>query len=250
MCLLWICRNWHAYWLVTYSAPSPSDIICIYIVMSQPQYDDNIPQTIDCIYRTIDIMPFWLRLYWNVKTVFVLYMSILTHILACHVFGAKPLWYPDIMNTVCNPVGTFKMWSSYCFELYHRWYKYYRYMKSYFLPPEVAQHIGVRPGNTYSLWLEQFSQVDPGWSALLTSGARLTKAYDVTIQRYRNSHAKYMTVKRTFCGVWVQNFVWNFKGALWNFTKNFEPIHRQICILWGGKNLTTYDILELWHLKS
>ena len=59
---------------------------------------------------------------------------------------------------------------------------------------------------------------------------------------------KYMTVKCTFYGVWVQNFVWNFKGALWYFTQNFEPIHREICILWGGKNLTTYDILELLHL--
>ena len=65
------------------------------------------------------------------------------------------------------------------------------------------------------------------------------------------THAqKYMTVKCTFCGVWVQNFVWNFKGALWNFTQNSEPIHRQICILWGGKKLTTDDILELWHIKS
>ena len=61
---------------------------------------------------------------------------------------------------------------------------------------------------------------------------------------------KYMTVKCTFYGVWVQNFVWNFKGALWNFTQNFEPIHRKICILRGVKDLTTYDILELWHLKS
>ena len=61
---------------------------------------------------------------------------------------------------------------------------------------------------------------------------------------------KLKTVKCIFCGVWVQNFVWNFKGALWNFTQNFEPIHRKICILRGAKNLTTYDILELWHLKS
>ena len=61
---------------------------------------------------------------------------------------------------------------------------------------------------------------------------------------------KLKTVKCMFCGVWVQNFVWNFKGALWNFTQNFEPIHRKICILRGFKNLTTYDILELWHLKS
>ena len=53
---------------------------------------------------------------------------------------------------------------------------------------------------------------------------------------------KYKTVKCTFCGVWVHKFVWNFKGALWNFTQNFEPIHCKICILRGGKNLTTYDI--------
>ena len=32
--------------------------------------------------------------------------------------------------------------------------------------------------------------------------------------------------------------------------KNFEPIHRKMCILQGVKNLTIYDILELWHLKS
>ena len=61
---------------------------------------------------------------------------------------------------------------------------------------------------------------------------------------------KMKIVKCTFCGVWVQNFVWNFKGALWNFTQNFEPIHRKICILRGVRNLTTYDILELWNLKS
>ena len=61
---------------------------------------------------------------------------------------------------------------------------------------------------------------------------------------------KLNTVKCMFCGVWVQNFVWNFKGALWNFTQNFGPIHCKICILRGVKILTTYDILELWHLKS
>ena len=38
---------------------------------------------------------------------------------------------------------------------------------------------------------------------------------------------KLKTVKCIFCGVWVQNFVWNFKGALWNFTQNFEPIPPQ-----------------------
>ena len=61
---------------------------------------------------------------------------------------------------------------------------------------------------------------------------------------------KKKTVKFIFCGVWVQNFVCNFKGALWNFTQNFEPIHRKKCILRGFKNLTTYEILKSWHLKS
>ena len=40
----------------------------------------------------------------------------------------------------------------------------------------------------------------------VSSWARLTKAYDVTIQRYRNSHAK-IEDSSMFCGVWVQNFV-------------------------------------------
>ena len=61
---------------------------------------------------------------------------------------------------------------------------------------------------------------------------------------------KLKTIKCMFCGVWVQNFVWNFKGALWNFTQNFEPIHRKISILRGVENLTIYHIIELWHLKS
>ena len=61
---------------------------------------------------------------------------------------------------------------------------------------------------------------------------------------------KMKIVKCTFCGVWLHNFVWNFKGALWNFTQNFEPIRRKMCILRGVRNLTTYDMLELWHLKS
>ena len=61
---------------------------------------------------------------------------------------------------------------------------------------------------------------------------------------------KSKTAKCIFCGVWVHNFAWNFKCALWNFSQNFEPIPRKICILRGVKNLTTYNILELWHLKS
>ena len=61
---------------------------------------------------------------------------------------------------------------------------------------------------------------------------------------------KLKTVKCIFCGVWIKIFVWNYKGALWNFTQNFEPIHRKICILRGVKiwRLTislSYDILSL-----
>ena len=61
---------------------------------------------------------------------------------------------------------------------------------------------------------------------------------------------KLKTAKCIFCGLWVQNFVWNFKGAIWNFTQNFERIQCTICILQEVKNLTTCDIVELWHLKS
>ena len=68
------------------------------------------------------------------------------------------------------------------------------------------------------------------------SGACLSKAYDITIQRYHKSHTKIKLVKYIFCSVWVQNFVWNFNGVLWNFTQHFEPIHCKICILWGVKN--------------
>ena len=58
------------------------------------------------------------------------------------------------------------------------------------------------------------------------------------------------SVKCTFCSAWVQNFEWNFKGALWNFTQNLETIHSKICILRSVKILTVYDIFDLWHLKS
>ena len=53
---------------------------------------------------------------------------------------------------------------------------------------------------------------------------------------------KHETVKCIFCGVWVRNFVWNFKGALWNFTQNFEPIPKY----------AFYEVLkfdELWYIR-
>ena len=42
----------------------------------------------------------------------------------------------------------------------------------------------------------------------------------------------------------------NFKGHRWNFLQDFEPIHPKTCILGGVKNLTSYDILEVWHIRS
>ena len=41
------------------------------------------------------------------------------------------------------------------------------------------------------------------------------------------------TVKCIFCGVWVQIFVWHFKGTLWNLTQNLETIQHKIGILQG-----------------
>ena len=44
--------------------------------------------------------------------------------------------------------------------------------------------------------------------------------------------------------------MWNFKGALSNFTQNLESIHRKIYLLRGVKILTNYYILNLWHLQG
>ena len=93
--------------------------------------------------------------------------------------------------------------------------------------------------NSIHVWLESAEQ-GPVSLRLMTSQFK-----DIVTHTQ-----KLRTVKCMFCGVWVQNFLWNFKGALWNFTQNVEPIRHKICILRGVKILTTYDILELWHLKS
>ena len=44
-------------------------------------------------------------------------------------------------------------------------------------------------------------------------------------------------------------FCAKFQRCPLKFHINFEPIHRKICILQGVKELSTYDILESWHLK-
>ena len=71
---------------------------------------------------------------------------------------------------------------------------------------------------------------------------RLTKAFEVKIQRYRKSHTKIKVSKIHICCAWLQNFVLSFKGALWNFTHNLKNIQRKICILLGVK---IFD--QLWY---
>ena len=96
-------------------------------------------------------------------------------------------------------------------------------------------------------------QVEPDTGHLwigCSPGARLTKTYDVTIQRYRKSHAKIQNSKMLILRCMGSKFCVKFQRCLWNFTQKFEPLLRKICILRGGKKLTTHDILELWHLKS
>ena len=55
---------------------------------------------------------------------------------------------------------------------------------------------------------------------------------------------KLKTVKCIFCGVWVQNFVWNFNCALRNFTQNFEPIPPQNMHF---RRYKKFD--DLWYLR-
>ena len=109
----------------------------------------------------------------------------------------------------------------------------------------TRQYFGQWPAIQYDME-ERTWQVPSEWDQGPVSLRLMTSQFKDIVTHTQ----KYKTVKCTFCGVWVPNFVWNFKGALWNFTQNFEPIHRKMCILRGGKNLTTYDILKLWHLKS
>ena len=76
--------------------------------------------------------------------------------------------------------------------------------------------------------------------------ARLTKANDVTVKKYRKSHTK-MLVKCMLCAVWGQNFVWNSKWNLWNFTHHLQLILHRICILRCISSLMNFDILKSFH---
>ena len=163
----------------------------------------------------------------------------------------KPALIATLPTLGPNMVGSFMVLNTTRSESHRAWIIHIEYLCRTYNPDtrevhgkEIQSNISKEGLRTEHSWYVYNSRKSN------KSGARLTKAYDVTIQRYRKSHVKYKTVKCIFCGVWVQNFVWNFKGHLWNFTQNFDPIHRKISIIRGGRNLTTYAILELWHLKS
>ena len=76
--------------------------------------------------------------------------------------------------------------------------------------------------------------------------ARLTKANDVTVKKYRKSHIK-MLVKCMLGAVWGHNFVWNSKWNRWNFTQHLQLILHRICILRCINSLMNFDILKSFH---
>ena len=81
---------------------------------------------------------------------------------------------------------------------------------------------------------------------LSTPGARLTKAHDV---KDIVTHTQ-KTVKCIFLVYGFKILCEISKGTFEISHKILNPYTAKICILRGVKNLTTYDILELWHLKS
>ena len=82
------------------------------------------------------------------------------------------------------------------------------------------------------------------------TGARLTKACDVTIQRYRNYHVKIEDNKMHILRCMRSKFCVKFQRCplkFQAFTQYFEPVHSKICVLWGVKIwqlVISYDILS------
>ena len=62
-------------------------------------------------------------------------------------------------------------------------------------------------------------------------GARLTKAYDVTIQRYRNPHAKIKESEMHILRCLSSIFCVKFQRCPLKFHTKFQPIHHKICFL-------------------
>ena len=81
------------------------------------------------------------------------------------------------------------------------------------------------------------------WHTKGKSGDRLTKAYDVTVQRHLNSHTKFEDSKYISCGVWVQILCEISKVPFEFSHKILNSYTAKIYILWGVKSFPTYDIL-------
>ena len=87
-----------------------------------------------------------------------------------------------------------------------------------------------------------------------TTGGRLTKAYDVTIPRYRKSQRKIKVSKMHILRYMGSKFCVKFQRCTLKFHTNFwthtaQNMHFTTCFFFFF-NLTSYDILELWRLKS
>ena len=81
-------------------------------------------------------------------------------------------------------------------------------------------------------WLHSFS----------TPGALLTKAYDVTIQRYRKSYTKINVSEMYILMCMGSKFCVKFQRSPLKFHTKFRTIHCKICILQGVQKLTNYDM--------
>ena len=77
---------------------------------------------------------------------------------------------------------------------------------------------------------------------IMMLGERLTKAYDVTIQRYGKSHTK---IKVSKMHILRSKFCAKFESCLWNFSQNFEPTHRkQFYELWYLRVMISYVLMR------
>ena len=79
---------------------------------------------------------------------------------------------------------------------------------------------------------------------LLSPTKGLSKIYDITIQRYRKSH-KNTSQQNAYFAVYELKMCEISKVPIWNFTQNFEPIHRKMCILQVLKSLTNCNDLRV-----
>ena len=151
-------------------------------------------------------------------------------VMVCPVFSAKSL--PQTMLICCQ-------WNNLKNEI--------RYKKSYLINTFKCVVCNKNAILFKSYCVELLTVASNSWTE---PGACLTNGYGVTIQMYRNWHAIIKDSKiyilrcvASKCSVKFQRCTLKFHKKIWTHTH--QKLHFTRC--W---NLTTYDILELWHLKS